>query len=121
MDYSLYIQRPIMAHKNEDGTYTALIFGGIEYYQQVIPQSNFERAYESYSSAYKLGVQEDSEEVPEWTRPSRNNPYKKGFQVSYLGKVYENLLDNNILSPTDFPQGWKEVTATNEKTSVPVR
>lgn len=51
MDYSLYIQRPIMAHQNEDGTYTALIFGGQEYYEQTIPQSVFERAYQPYDGS----------------------------------------------------------------------
>lgn len=109
MDYSLYIQRPIMAHKNDDGTYTALIFGGQEYYEQTIPKTTFERAYESYSSTASIGMNSVESVNHEWVRPSRSNPYKKGVMVTYAGRKYENLYNNNILNPDEFPQGWKEV------------
>jgi hypothetical protein len=46
----------------------------------------------------------------EWEQPNSTNPYMKGDKVTYQGKIYESTIDNNILSPTEFPQGWKEVT-----------
>lgn len=48
-------------------------------------------------------------EIPEWEQPDSTNPYMIGDQVYYDGKVYESLIDGNVWSPTDYPQGWKLV------------
>lgn len=47
--------------------------------------------------------------IPEWEQPESTNPYMKGDKVTYKGKIYESLIDNNVWSPEAYPQGWKEV------------
>ena len=51
----------------------------------------------------------DPEVIPEWEQPDSTNPYMKGDKVRYNGKIYESLIDNNIWSPSDYPNGWKEI------------
>lgn len=51
----------------------------------------------------------DPEAIPEWEQPDSTNPYMKGDKVTYKGKTYESLIDNNVWSPEAYPQGWKEV------------
>ena len=29
--------------------------------------------------------------------------------IKFEGKTYESVIDNNSWSPTDYPQGWKEI------------
>lgn len=48
-------------------------------------------------------------EIPEWQQPDSTNPYMKGDKVTFEGKTYESLIDNNIWSPTAYPAGWKEI------------
>lgn len=45
-----------------------------------------------------------------WQQPASTNPYMIGDRVTYKGKVYESLIDNNVWAPDAYPQGWKEVT-----------
>ena len=54
---------------------------------------------------------EDGEQVdiPEWVQPDSTNPYMIGDKVRFEGKVYQSLIDNNVWSPADYPQGWQEV------------
>lgn len=49
------------------------------------------------------------EEILEWVQPDSTNPYMTGNKVIYNGVVYECVIDNNIWSPEDYPEGWKEV------------
>lgn len=51
----------------------------------------------------------DPEVIPEWEQPDSTNPYMKGDKVTYKGKTYESLIDNNVWSPEAYSQGWKEV------------
>ena len=46
---------------------------------------------------------------PEWEQPDSTNPYMTGDRVTYNGKVYESTVDNNVWSPANYPEGWKEV------------
>lgn len=48
-------------------------------------------------------------EPQEWQQPDSTNGYKTGDRVTYNGKTYESLIDNNVWSPTDYPAGWKEI------------
>ncbi len=54
---------------------------------------------------------ENGEQVdtPEWEQPDSTNPYMIGDRVMFEGKVYESLIDNNVWSPSAYPQGWQEV------------
>lgn len=44
-----------------------------------------------------------------WVQPDSTSAYKKGDRVTYNGKIYESLIDNNVWSPEGYPAGWKEV------------
>ena len=48
-------------------------------------------------------------DIPEWVQPDSTNPYMIGDRVIFGGKVYQSVIDNNVWSPTDYPQGWEEV------------
>lgn len=51
----------------------------------------------------------DPEVIPEWEQPDATNGYQIGDKVSYNGKNYESLIDNNVWSPSAYPAGWKEI------------
>lgn len=53
-------------------------------------------------------ITSDSEILP-WEQPGSTNPYMKGDKVTYNGKTYESLIDNNVWSPADYPAGWQEI------------
>ena len=62
--------------------------------------------------AKNLIVKDDSGEqvdIPEWVQPDSTNPYMIGDKVKFEGKIYQSLIDNNVWSPTAYPQGWEEV------------
>lgn len=47
---------------------------------------------------------------PEWAQPlGAHDAYAIGAKVLFGGKVWESLIDNNVWSPSVYPQGWKEV------------
>ena len=48
-------------------------------------------------------------DIPEWVQPDSTNPYMIGDKVMFEGKVYQSLIDNNVWSPSGYPQGWEEV------------
>lgn len=50
------------------------------------------------------------EEYPEYVQPlGAHDSYKIGDKVTFNGKKYVSLIDNNVWTPTAYPQGWKEV------------
>lgn len=51
----------------------------------------------------------DPNVIPEWEQPNSTNPYMIGDKVMFEGVAYESVIDNNIWSPAQFPQGWKEI------------
>lgn len=52
-------------------------------------------------------------EIPVWRQPTgAADAFMKGDKVWYPDvdtTVYESLIDNNVWSPSDYPQGWKAV------------
>lgn len=48
--------------------------------------------------------------INEWIQPDSTNPYLIGEQVIYAGAIYESLIDNNIWSPVDYPDGWNKIS-----------
>ncbi len=52
-------------------------------------------------------------EIPVWKQPTgAQDAYMTGDKVWYPAEnttVYESTIDNNVWSPTDYPQGWKVV------------
>ena len=53
---------------------------------------------------------DDGGAVLDWVQPDSTNPYMKGDRVKFEGKIYESLIDSNVLSPTAYPTGWKEIS-----------
>lgn len=53
-------------------------------------------------------------EIPIWKQPTgAQDAYKTGDKVWYpdkTGSVYRSLIDGNVWSPVDYPQGWEIVT-----------
>ena len=52
-------------------------------------------------------------EIPIWKQPTgAQDAYSTGDKVWYpdkSGQIYESLIDGNVWSPQDYPQGWKVV------------
>lgn len=54
----------------------------------------------------------DTGVIPVWEQPDSTNPYMTGDKVHFPTEndpVYESTIDNNVWSPSAYPQGWKEV------------
>lgn len=49
----------------------------------------------------------DPNVIPEWERPSNENPFMKGDKVTYDGKTWVSDIDNNVWIPGEY--GWTEV------------
>ena len=49
----------------------------------------------------------DPDVIPEWEQPDSTNPYKKGDKVTYNGKTWVSLVDNNVWEPGVY--GWEEI------------
>lgn len=55
----------------------------------------------------------DPETTPVWEQPDSTNAYMTGDRVHYPtteDPVYESLIDNNVWSPGEYPDGWQEVS-----------
>ena len=58
-----------------------------------------------------LWVRVSIEEWPEFVKPTgAHDAYAKGDKVTFKGKHYISLIDANVYSPVEYPQGWEEVT-----------
>lgn len=54
------------------------------------------------------GISENG--IPEWSQPiSTSDAYMTGDEVMYNGVHYRSIIDNNVWSPADYPQGWEIV------------
>ncbi len=63
-------------------------------------------------SLYARVLIPDPEVIPVWEQPDSTNPYMTGDKVHYPtidDPVYESLIDNNVWSPSAYPQGWQLV------------
>ena len=48
--------------------------------------------------------------IPDWVQPTgAYDAYNTGDKVSFDGAVYESLINENVWSPTAYPQGWKQL------------
>ena len=53
-----------------------------------------------------LLTDEETNEILEWVQPDSTNAYSIGDKVLFEGATYESLIDNNVWSPADYPEGW---------------
>ena len=58
----------------------------------------------------KVLIDPTGETILDWQQPDSTNPYMIGDKVKFEGKIYQSLIDNNVWSPTAYPQGWEEIT-----------
>lgn len=49
----------------------------------------------------------DPDVIPEWEQPDSTNPYQIGDKVTHNGKIWENVIANNVWEPGVY--GWVEV------------
>ena len=49
----------------------------------------------------------DPDIIPEWEQPDSTNPYMKGDKVTYNGKTWVSIVDNNVWAPGAY--GWEEI------------
>ncbi len=64
------------------------------------------------TSLFAKVLNPEPEVIPVWEQPESTNGYMTGDKVHYPdadGPVYESTIDNNVWSPKDYPQGWREV------------
>src|SRR5690606_32907700 len=55
---------------------------------------------------------------PDFEQPTGDHDaYSTGDRVLFEGQVYESLVDNNVWSPRDYPQGWRMVEETPGRAS----
>lgn len=60
-------------------------------------------------TASSLFAEVSVEEWPEFVQPTgAETAYNTGDKVTYNGKHYISLIDNNVWSPDDYPAGWEE-------------
>lgn len=69
-----------------------------------------------YKEFLKVKIQDEegntSEVVAEFKKPTgAHDAYQKGDKVSFEGAIYESTMDNNVHSPSEYPDGWKKVEA----------
>lgn len=63
----------------------------------------------------KEDIEEPVEEYPPFVKPEgAHDAYQKGAGITFNGEKYESLIDNNVWSPDEYPQGWKEVVENTE-------
>ena len=52
----------------------------------------------------------NDEGYPVWSKPTgAHDAYNKDDIVDYKGKIYKSLIDGNVYSPDEYPQGWEVV------------
>lgn len=81
--------------------------GDVQLYQVIHEHaSSAEWLPDEAVSLYKrIGVTEDG--VPVWVQPlGSSDAYNTGDVVSYNGTLYKSLIDGNVWSPADYPDGW---------------
>lgn len=48
-----------------------------------------------------------NEGIPEWVQPDSTNPYMTGDKVTYQGRTWVSVIDNNVWAPDVY--GWEVV------------
>ena len=94
--------------KYEVGTY--IRYEGVLYKVLTTHTSQSDWNPISASSLFaKVLTDPTGETINEWVQPDSTNPYMAGDKVTFNGKTYESVIDNNVWSPSAYPAGWKEI------------
>lgn len=63
-----------------------------------------------YVQVYQTETDDGTEVIPDFVQPTGDHDaYRTGDKVLFESKVYVSLIDNNVWSPADYPQGWGEL------------
>ncbi len=54
-------------------------------------------------------IRQASSGPAEWEQRPAENPYRRGDEVTFNGRVYRSLIDANTWSPEAYPAGWQQV------------
>lgn len=57
----------------------------------------------------KVLVDPTGDTILDWVQPDSTNAYMKGDKVKFEDHIYQSLINNNIWSPTAYPEGWELV------------
>lgn len=57
----------------------------------------------------KVLVDPTGDTVLDWEQPDSTNGYMVGDKVKFEGHIYVSIIDNNVWSPTAYPEGWELV------------
>lgn len=77
--------------------------------------------WEPGSSGWREYVEPEGGRVPEYSAPSgAHDAYMVGDRVSYIGTVFESMIDSNVYSPVEYPNGWVEVLEDDDTPPVDV-
>lgn len=87
-------------------TGTRVVYGGVLY--KVLTDHNAQESWtpEASPSLFAKVLIPNEEIIPEWEQPDSSNAYMTGDKIMFEGAIYESLIDNNVWSPTAYPQGW---------------
>ena len=73
------------------------------------------KALEGTETDEPVEGEEIVEEYPEYVKPTGgHDAHMKGYKTTYKGKKFISLIDNNVWTPDEYPQGWKEVVEVKE-------
>lgn len=86
-----------------------------------IGQSELKNAVEKLGGKVESIQTPAKEKYPEYVKPSgAHDAYNEGDGMTYNGTKYESLINNNVWTPDDYPQGWKKVEETEKNTEIEV-
>lgn len=85
---------------------TRVVYKGILY--KVLADHTAQESWtpEDATSLFAKVLIPDDGIIPEWEQPDSSNAYMTGDKVVFEGVTYESLVNNNVWSPTAYPQGW---------------
>ena len=88
-------------------------YNGIVYEVIMAHTSQADWTPDHLPALFKVFLQPETDDgtdvIHEWVQPvGSHDAYSIGSKVSFSGKIYESIVDNNIWSPVDY--GWKVVS-----------
>lgn len=99
----------LFPHWNEESEYEVgyrVQYDGVVY---KCIQAHSAQAQWNPVDAVSLWAKVLNDEIKPWERPDSTNTYMNGDRVTFDGKTYESTIDYNSYSPSEYPQGWKEI------------
>lgn len=84
-----------------------ILYNGILYKVITAHTSQADWTPDATASLFAKVLIPDGNVIPKWEQPDSTNPYMTGDKVTYNGKTYVSIVDNNVWTPDTY--GWKYV------------